>query len=424
MNARSTHPDIVDARTPLSERFFRSPLYPLRNAALPTLVALSIAHILTDLLPGLVSFAAGQVVWASIILYAMESLRRTADGYADPPEITMYGDYAPAITMLVLQKLGYTALYIALMPHPMAWLVLLAFIVLLPVIATALAFEDSLLGALHPARWGRAIYVFGPAYLLPVFVGLLEYLSYIGYIVAGSWLGHALWFTLVIYLCLLQFHLLGVLIHKHHEELGHQPDADVLSAASGRNEDDDLLRDVAELIADNEHGTAESLLRDRLRERHPTASLFEAHRDLLRQRGDRDALLRYAQSHLALLLNEDQVRPALRLATECIHLDPNFMPDQPESAARLADAAAAQGMTQLALKLARGYPNRWPRDGRAPYYGLLAARLLAERMDQVAEAGVLANKLLQAFGDRPERAEIEAFLHAHDLHPNRGGATA
>ncbi len=410
MPATASQPATVPADRPLAERFLRAPAYPLRGAALATLAALSVAHALVDLLPGIISLAGGVVVWASIILYAMECLRHTADGYADPPEITLYSNYGPAVSMLMLQVLGFIAMVLALKYMPGLWLVVIVLMALLPSIAMSLAFEDHLVAALNPMRWARVMGTFGAAYLVAVAVGGMEDLAYVGYIASGGWIARLAWFTAVVYLCLLQYHVLGALMHRHHEAFGHTPESEVLAQASGRDNDDHLLERARTLSDGGEHHAAEALLRDRLRERLPPLKVFAAHRDLLRQRGDSAALLQAAHTHLARLLSEDKLRPALGLIGECIELDPNFLPDQPDSAARLADAAAAQGMNQLALKLARGFPNTWPRDPRAPHYGLLAAQLLHARFQRTAEASVLAGKLLSAYPDHPERARIEAFL--------------
>jgi len=416
-----SRPSTIPAAQPLDRRLAAALLFPLRGAALAALAGLVLAHALTDLLPGILGLAGDLVVWASILMYAMQCLRRTADGHAGAPEVSLYSNYGPALSMLLLQALAFISLVLAIKGVPGAWLVVLGVVLMLPVIAMSLAFEDHLLAALHPLRWGTVLAAFGPAYLVPVAVGSAEYLAYIGYLRHDGWLGRSLWFAAVAYLCLLQFHLVGALMHRHHEKLGHTPEADTLADASGRDADAHLLQQARSLSGRGEHQAAEALLRDRLRERHPPLHVFAAHRALLHRRDDRDALLAWAHTHLNRMLDEDQLRPALGLVGECIELDPDFMPEYPALAGRLAEAAADQGMTRLALKLARGYPNTWPRDPKAPDYGLLAARLLAERMRQTAEAGVLAAKLLRAYPDHPARPRIEQFLHGLDMHPDGHG---
>lgn len=400
----------VPADQPLGRRLLDGLGYPLRGAALASLAAFSLAHVLTDWLPVPFNIAGGVVVWASLILYAMECLRRTANGFAEPPEVALYSGYAPALSLLTLQMLGVGALLLTITLEPGLWGLVLAIQLVVPAIAMSLAFEDHLLAALNPLRWGVAISAFGAGYLLPLLAGFAETMAYYSYLRSAPWLLRSLTFAGVVYLYLLQFHLIGMLMHRHHDSLGLTPEADTLAEASGTHADEHLLEQAERLDAAGKHQAARVLLTERLRQRDPPLRVFAAQRELLRRHDDRRALLDTAHAYLARLLADGCSRRALGVVRECIDLDPHFLPDQPDVLATLADAASDQGMTQLALKLSRGFPNAWPRDPRAPHYGLLAARLLAERLDRRAEAGVLAHKLLRAYPQRPAQPEIERFL--------------
>lgn len=397
-------------------------MYPLRGAAAVAIITLTAAHALADLLPDIIGWAARALVWASILLYAMECLRRTADGYDDPPEVTRHTHYGPVVSLMLLQVVQLVALVMAGHGQPLLWLLVAGMVALLPAVALALAFEDSLPAALHPARWAAAMRIFGVAYLVPVALGVAGDALFLLQSRQPNWTGRSLGFVSVVYLCLLQFHILGLLMHHQRARVGHHPEADQLATASGRDRDVELLQQTDRLVAQGAFADAETLLRERLRERHAPLDVHAAYRRLLHARGDRDALLEHAQIHLALLLAEDRVRPALGLVRACVDQDAQFMPGHPDIAARLADSAAAQGMTQLAIHLARGYPNTWPRDPQAPRLGLLAARLMAERLDRHAEAGVLAAKLSRAYADHPVHGQIDAFLAAlhgpRDLGPD------
>ncbi|MDA3914864.1 hypothetical protein [Oleiagrimonas sp.] len=416
-----TPPETVPADLSPGLRLRRAVAYPLRGASAAAVITLATAHAVVNIFPGIIiPWGGGAVIWVSILLYAMECLRRTAHGYADPPEVTLYSNYAPAISLLLLQALQLLALVLATHAMPLLWLVLLALVMLLPALAISLAFEDTLLAALNPKRWVTAMGVFGVAYLLPVTLGMMGDMAYLEHVRQTNWFAGSLWFVVVVYLWLLEFHVLGALMHRHHQRIGHTPEADVLADASGRDRDHELLEQVDRLLSMDQQAQAETLLRERLRERNVPLSVHSRYRRLMKARGDQQALLDHAQTQLTLLLAEDQQGPALGLVSECIEQDPQFMPGSPDMAARLADAAAARGMTRLAVRLARGYPNTWPRDPLAPRYGLLAARLMAERLDLRMEAGVLAHKLLRAYGQHPAHDEIQAFIETLDLRPTSG----
>jgi len=85
----------------------------------------------------------------------------------------------------------------------------------------------------------------------------------------------------------------------------------------------------------------------------------------------------------------------------------DFIPDDPRTCGELADLAARLGISRIAVTLCRGYLDHWPRDSRAPHYGLLASRLLAEHTEQHMEAAQLLDRLAAAWPDHPLHAEIE-----------------
>ena len=101
------------------------------------------------------------------------------------------------------------------------------------------------------------------------------------------------------------------------------------------------------------------------------------------------------------MMANDEARRALGLVQECVEIDPNFLPDAPESVVALAELASGAGMTRLSLKLCRGYLARWPRSVECPRLGLLAAHQMVERLDQHAEAAVLLGKLAATWTEHP-----------------------
>ena len=81
--------ELIDTELPLSQQLLGALRYPLSGAALPALVAFTLAHYLA-LLP-LAGWFIELGIWAATYLYALECLRHTADGYALPPEFAEPG---------------------------------------------------------------------------------------------------------------------------------------------------------------------------------------------------------------------------------------------------------------------------------------------------------------------------------------------
>ena len=207
------------------------------------------------------------------------------------------------------------------------------------------------------------------------------------------------------YLIVLAFHLMGALIHQRHERFGLEPEAPRLAKASGQDEDSRLV-DEARTLAGSDPLAALHRLADRLRQRSAPAPVHQLYRELLHRQGLRDDLLVHGQIWIAALIAQNASRRALGVLQECCGIDPAFVPDDPRTCGELADLAARLGMERLAIHLGRGYLAHWPRDERAPHYGLLAARLLGTDDEHRAEAIVLLQSLANAWPDHPSRNDI------------------
>lgn len=406
-----TRPRTLDTSAPVAARLLDTLRYPLRGAALAALTALALGLMLADLLPSILGTIAWVMAWVGIYIYALACLRASADGWADPPEITLHADTAAAALLFFLQLLSLYATKIAYNLWQDAFVLPLGLALVLPALTLSLGFGDSLWSALNPLRLMGGAAALGAAYLLPVATGLLQFLAWIGALQPGHGLAaSAFWLLLTVYCVLLNFHLLGRLAYRFHERLGHQPEADEVGRMRGQGRDEQLLARVRSLDAAGHGEQAIELLHERLRDRHAPYPVHAAYRRLLRAAGRQQALIDSSPWCLACLAQSGDWQRALAVIGENVEIDPDYLPGDPALVAELADRAAGMGMNRLALKLARGYVNTWPREPAAPRYGLMAAHLLGERLDQPAEAGVLASKLLVAFPDTAERPRIEALL--------------
>jgi hypothetical protein len=408
------HIRLVDPRASFGESLRSALAYPLRGAALASVVVLALAHYLA-LLP--LGFVFELIVWAVTYLYALACLRHSAEGYADPPELSSENGAAGWIIVGVLM-LGMGATWAAksMYGSSAAWAVSLTLALVLPAIVMSLAYDEGWATALNPASWLRSMALFGAPYFVLVGVqlliaALLGPLQVAAYAALPSVLASPLFYFVATYLTLFNFHLMGALLYRHHERLGLDPEAPRLAHASRQDANDECLEQARRLQANGDALGAITLLGERLDERSAPASLHMACRTLLRARGRNDEMLVRSSRCLDALLAENDEARAIGVVSENLNIDPQWLPDGPDATGRIAYAAMHRGMTQLALKLARGIPNRWPENPLAPHFGLLAARLLS-RLGRSAEAGVLAGKLVQAWPDCVERREIDQFLAA------------
>ena len=413
MNAPVSRIETVAADTPFAARLARGFGYPLRGAALPTCVALALAHYV-GLLPAYIGLLASALVWAATWRYAANCMLHTAHGYADPPDVGAEGNDTAGwgLVAIHLLAIGLCMLAALFFPHAL-WPLLLGFALMLPAIDMSLAFDGNLALALNPLNAWRIIAGFGTAYLIPVAInvllGVLIVLASAATALLPRLLALPLFALAYGYLIVLAFHLMGAMIHQRHERFGLEPEAQALVAASGQDADAQLLARVEQVGADDPLA-AIALLVPRLQDRIAPAALHRAYRQLLQRQGLRDGLLVHGQIWMAGLLAAGEPRRALAVLQECTDLDASFAPDDPANTAALADQAMRLGMPRIALRLCRGYLRLWPRAEQAPRLGLLAGRLLGDTLGQRTEAVVLLGKLAGAWPDHALRGEIDAQL--------------
>ncbi|MGH8216724.1 MAG: hypothetical protein ACREPZ_13665 [Rhodanobacteraceae bacterium] len=373
---------LADADAPLSGRLFRGLAYPLHGAALSGIVVLTLAHYLS-LLP-LAGWFFELLVWAGTYGYALECLRRTADGYAEPPEVTRETGVQGGWLLVALLLIALSATSLARWKFGAgAWWLTCAFALAIPAVVIALAFDDGLGAALNPFNWMRTMQRFGAPYfvlvLLQLIVGGVQGVAQDLYQSGASTVIELpLFYLLCTYATVLNFHWMGVMVWHYRERLGMRPEAPERAKASGQDADNDLVREC-EALAPTDPEEAAIRLRDRIRERAAPASVHIQFRVLLRKLARNDLLLSHGQTWIAQCCASNDARRALSLVQECREIDPGFVPDDPDATATLARLAARLGMHDMAGHLARGFIARWPRHEAAQEVGGFAATAEAER---------------------------------------------
>lgn len=402
---------LLDAATPFGERIRTGFRYPLRGSAPVTIVAVTLFEAIA-FLPGTRLLITG-IGWIAIYAYAFGCLRRTADGFADPPELAMESGDRTGLALVLIQLTGNAIAVLATLLLGLSGvLVALAFAFVLPAVTMSLAF-DGALTALNPLTWFAVIGRLGGHYMaLFAAMGATSLLQSGAQYAIGEhgpyFIGMLAYFAVANYLTVYNFHLMGALIHHRHEALGYRPESDALAHALQPDDDDALLRHVNR-IAEDDVEAATGLLTERLREGLAPAPLHQRYRELLRAQARTPELLVHAQIWIAALVAGGETRRALGVVRDAVDIDPGFLPDAPATCGPLADTAAHGGMARLALHLAVGYRNTWPGDVGAPNYGLLAVRMY-DRLGETEQAALLARALLLDYPGHPVAADLEVLL--------------
>ena len=403
---------------PFWQRIPSIALYPGRGAALMTLIALSLAGLLR-----VIPFIGGIVnilVWLAAYKYAFEILRRTADGYMDPPEVEVSIEDGVVWRFIALQLILIAALLVCVgFGGPKLGLLALVVVAFLqPGMTMMLAMTGSLSSALNPAQSLSLVARVGFPYFA-VF-GLLLVIQ-ASALMAGAWIAHVmpllgpvvLMFALF-WAMFSAFHLMGYVLYQSHEALGFEPDAlrEDAHPMPGAPGGDALLAQVEPLLRDGKTDEALALLRGEIRTRAVTAEVHEVYRRLLKQSGDPAAVQEHARQFLHQLMQERQDRRALGLLRESLDADPAFVPMETAHAERLAEQARLGGQSQLAVDAYQALLRRYPADANAPQWGLHAAMLLVDRSGRDADARVLLEQARERATDPALQQKIEAALKA------------
>jgi len=364
--------ELAAAELPLGQRLLAGLRYPLTGAGLAACIALGLcryANLLARVVPGVVGVILGIVIsvalWTATWRYAVDCMLHTADGYAEPPEVSLEDRTGSPHALLAVHAVVLLGLVLlALFAHGYLWFALAIAAVLLPVIDMSLAFDGSVAVALNPVTWVLTIGRFGMAYLIPVAANLvlaiLVWMASRGASDLPLLFGLPLYGFACTYLVVLDFHWMGLLIWHYRDRFGMHPEAPAMARAMHQDADEELVREC-EALARSDPEAAAIRLRDRLRERVAPAPVHAQFRMLLRKLHRNDLLLQHGQNWIAQLCAAGEARRALGVVHECREIDPAFLPDDPDHTADLARLAARIGMPALASHLAKGFVERWPR---------------------------------------------------------------
>ena len=393
-------------------------LYPVRGAALVTLVMLAVLAMLRGVpfLGWLIAIG----MWLGAYKYAFEILRRSADGDMDPPEVVLTVDSGVVWRFLVLQVvLGVGFVFLALTKSMLLIVGGLALLVFLqPALTMTLAMTGSLSEALNPSTAFSIVGRIGWPYL--AVVGLL-FVIQLSAVTAGAWLGAVMPSFLANWLATVfgfwglfsAFHLMGYLVYQAHDALGYEPAsqrADALRPQLGTVGGEAVIAEVEPLIREGRMADAIALLRTEVRTRAVSIEVHELYRRLLQKAGEPRVVAEHARQFLHQLMLEKQDRKALGLLRECLDADPSFTPLLPEHGTRLAEQARLGGQAQLAVDALHALFNAHPGEADSAQWGLSAAMLMLERFDRKAEAKVLLERARARTQDPALQQKIDGAL--------------
>ncbi len=401
---------------PLAERALQVLRYPAQSGPLSTILALAVSAVVAGWIPVLGGIL-DLLVWAALFKFGFEVLRWSANGRREAPEISFtvsdtVAIYAVLLLILVNLTLVLLGKFYGLLPALVVGLLLMA---AMPAMVMILALEEGLGQALNPLAWLQLGQRLGKQYLLLVgfFCATLIVQSIVAIPLGAILPGFIATFVIacvVDYLMIANFHLIGLVIYDHRDELGYAGHLELQEEMQAGDRGGPVIVAARERAASGDAAGAAALLREEIRAQPEVVSLHIEYRHWLRECGDKVELAAHGKRFIPLLLSVDQDSRAVDVARESQRCDPAFALDQAGDITRVATAAAASGNSQVALSLLGGFHKRFR--GHAEVVGnyLLAAKLLAERMNKEMPARALLQQIKLEFPNDPRIGEVDTYI--------------
>jgi tetratricopeptide (TPR) repeat protein len=409
---------------PFWERIPRFFAYPFQLDAAVTLIALSVAAVVTRYMPFGLIFAI--LVYVATVRYCYRVLYHTALGHLEPPgPMRDSGEFSGIFwqqTAFFLAWFG-GAVFVGMLTKsvPIYVLCTVLAVLLLPAGIMTLAVQENLAEALNPFRQIAIAVRIGRYYLL-LWLMLLLLLFGEGELVRltapriNPTLGSLVYHFLSFYFSIAMFHMMGYVVYQYHEELGFTPAKDYAESQEASKDfqkrADTPPPDRAQiLITEGKYAEAtqelEALVnrdRDDLKTHDRLNHLLAIQGKTQEERG-----LGQADFYIGKLVAQKQHEKALEVYRRSVAAWPALQIKEAEEIFALASHAHARRDGKTALSLLGRFEQRFPSYPRVPEVQLLTARLMSEVLGRDELALQIVERLRRNHPEHALRAEMDSL---------------
>ncbi|OEY65804.1 hypothetical protein [Marinobacter sp. X15-166B] len=409
--------------------FFRYPLHldPLLVIGICTLVPLLISASLIGLIVSLLLFVA-------LLKYTYAVIRHTAEGHMTPPPLATAfsgsGFNIVLLQLLVFVAMGGLVFAAGLIGGPLLALLMLAFVLLaLPASIMILAMEHSVGAAINPMNLASLMARIGwPYFLMYGYLILLSLASGAAQEFAFQhftpWLAQPFSGFLNSTFTLMLFHLLGYVVFQFQEELGFASDlqdGDAPVAMAQRDRSKRLDADLDIHLKDGNYDKVQALLVAALKHEPANSERTGQLYALLTARNNNEELYRYHPRILTWLAERRNGAGIADLLSRLAAVDPRFRLDDDGLILACGSALDQAGEFKAALKLLRDFHKRFPDSEHLAGAYILAAQILANRLQQWDKATAFLNFVNQHCPGSPQHPHLADYLQqAKNREPLKG----
>lgn len=385
--------------------------FPLTSESLIVIGIASVLRVVVEYLPfsGLFQIA----LLAYVYRYGSAILIHAADGHLTGPGHASGVDEHVGWSLVKL-SIGMIVLCVVFMLFLPIFVAvpLIAFVLLSQPAATMLtAMQGSALASINPLKWLDLMARIGWPYLALAMFSAAFFFSqtYLQQWVAplGFPLNILLSAAIGYYFTIASFFLLGMVVYQYREELGHEPTQTTTALPVARQKldpDQDLLDEVQAMVQNGQLEEASKRMGAHLRARGGTSEFHQRYRKMLVALGDNAGLLSHGQQWLSVLLANNDTAAIKKLHTECVLLNPQFVPSNPNEFALLAQILRHSD-SDAALRLLSQLPKLFPKSKEVLPAMLLASEIFVSVGRQSAALQLL-KQIAVRYPDHPRLAEL------------------
>lgn len=384
--------------------------FPFSSESLIVIGIAAVLRVIVEYLPFSMFFQAGLLAY--VYRYGSAVLIHAADGNLTGPGHAARVDEHVGWSLVKLSVGLIVACVIFMVFLPIVIAVpLIAFVLLAQPAATMLtAMQGSALASINPLKWLDLMTRIGWPYLaLALFSAafffsqtyLQQWVKPLGFplnILFSAAIGY--------YFAIASFFLLGMVIYQYRDELGHEPTqtTSLPVARQKLDPDQDLLDEVQAMVQNGQLEEACKRMGAHLRARGGTTEFHQRYRKMLVAQGDHPTLLSHGQQWMSVLLANRDTAAVKKLHTECMLLNPQFVPANPNEFALLAQIVR-QSDSDAALRLLSQLPKHFPKSKEVVPAMLLASEIFVSVGRQSAALQLL-KQIAARYPDHPKLAEL------------------
>jgi hypothetical protein len=339
--------------------------YPLQGHALPIVIVFALLFwVGSASLFGLVATAIA-ISWP--MKYAYHVLERSARGHRDPPPMTIElvnpVSQQPLKHLFVLGVLFSLCYWVnALLGGWVSTPLLVAGLALQPAVAAVIALDDNLFAALEPRALTAIVRQLGVDYGLTA-AWLVASAMIVFFAVPQ--LPRGIWYALLLYAVLSCFHLLGLALYRHRDQLGIDPDLsperEAEALRTGRHRHLNRILDQAYALANgNRHKAAAETLISALAADGDRLDDHGYIHQQTRQWAAPQASLRHGQVYISRLWQAQRSAEAVEVYGHCQRLSDAFRLEDAAQVLPLARTAITINRSFLAAHMLRQFEQRFP----------------------------------------------------------------